>query len=273
VTAVDAQPPPRIAVFGLGEAGGSIATDLAGRGALVHGYDPAAHQSTPPGVTRHGDPITAVHTADLVLAVTAAVDAEQAVTQALDAIPAAAVYADLSTAAPALKERLADHARRRRLAFVDVALMSTVPGNGMATPQLVSGSGVERYLEVLGPLGLGAEAVGGRAGAAATRKLLRSVVTKGLAAILIEALRAGGAAGLRNWLWEHLVAELEALDGRFVRRLVEATGPHAERRQHEMEAATRMLIDLGVEPRMTAATVASLRAARTTPPPPLPDAP
>lgn len=265
--------PPRIAVFGLGEAGGSIACDLARRGAQVHGYDPDTARPTPDGVVRHDGPAGAVDAVDAVLGVTAAADAETAVTQALDAIPGTAVYADLSTAAPEQKVRLDAHAQRRSLAFVDVALMSTVPGKGMATPQLVAGSGVDRYLDLLAGLDLTAVPVGDRPGAAATRKLLRSVVTKGLAAILIEALTAGDAAGLRDWLWEHLAAELDALDARFARRLVEGTGPHAERRWQEMEAAARMLAELGVEPRMTEATVASLRVARTAPPPRLPETP
>ncbi len=260
-----------IALFGLGEAGASIARDIVQRGARVHGYDPAP-QLTPPGVVRHDDPAAAVGGVDAVLAVTAAADAETAVLQALDAIPETAIYADLSTSAPDQKAALAAHAAGRQLPFVDVAMMSTVSDKGLGTPQLVAGSGVGRYLAVLRALGLDAESVGDDAGAAATRKLLRSVVTKGLAAILIEAVQAADAAGLRDWLWSHLVSEFEALDGAFVRRLVEGTEPHAVRRQHEMEAAKRMLVELGVNPRMTTATVESLRAVRECPPPTLPDA-
>jgi len=54
--------------------------------------------------------------------------------------------------------------------------------------------------------------------------------------------------------------------------LVEGTGHHAERRQHEMEAVSQLLTDLGVEPRMTDAVVESLLAAKRRAPPPLPDA-
>lgn len=265
--------PARIALFGLGEAGASIAQDLVHRGARVHAFDPDDGRPTPSGVTRHDHPGDAVHAVVAVLAVTAAADAETALTQALDAIPAAAVYADLATAAPDQKVQLGAIAQRRSLAFVDVALMSTVPGKGMATPQLVAGSGVDRYRELLAGLGLDAQSVGAQPGAAATRKLLRSIVMKGMAALLIEALRAGGEAGLREWLWEHLAAELDALDVRFVRRLVDGTAPHAERRRHEMEAAARMLASLGVDARMTRATVESLRDAGITPLPPLPDTP
>jgi 3-hydroxyisobutyrate dehydrogenase-like beta-hydroxyacid dehydrogenase len=262
---------PRIAVFGLGEAGGCIAADLVDRGAQVHAFDPAS-RPTPAGVTRHEAPSTAVQHAVAVLAVTAAADAETAVLQALDDIPVSAVYADLSTASAEHKRRLARLADRRSLAFADVALMSTVPGSGLATPQLASGAGAAGYVALVRELGAQVEVIGEQPGDAATRKLLRSVVTKGLAALLIEVMRAATEAGLAGWAWEHLTSELTTLDEAFLRRLVEGTAPHAERRLHEMEAVSQLLTDLGVEPRMTNAIVDSLRAARTHPPPALPDA-
>jgi 3-hydroxyisobutyrate dehydrogenase-like beta-hydroxyacid dehydrogenase len=202
-----------------------------------------------------------------VLAITPAVDAETALLQALDDIPVTAIYADLSTASADHKRQLARLADRRSLAFADVALMSTVPGSGLATPQLVSGSGATRYTALVRDLGAHVEIVGDQPGAAATRKLLRSVVIKGLAALLIEVMDAARQAGLTAWAWDHLTTELTALDDAFLRRLVEGTGLHAERRRHEMEAVSQLLAELGVEPRMTDAVVDSLRVARTRPPP------
>jgi 3-hydroxyisobutyrate dehydrogenase-like beta-hydroxyacid dehydrogenase len=263
---------PRIAIFGLGEAGGAIAGDLAGRGADVQAFDPAPC-ATPDGVTRHDEPSSAVADVAAVLAVTHAADAETAVLQALDDIPQTAVYADLSTAAPAVKRRLAELAGWRGIAFADVALMSAVPGKGLATPQLVSGAGADHYLRVLSVVGGAAMHVGGQPGDAATRKLLRSIMIKGLAALLIEAMHGATAVGLRDWLWDHITAELTTLDVGYLRRLVEGTGRHAERRQYEMQAAARLLADLGVEPLMTAATADSLRAARSQPLPELPPQP
>ncbi|HEX6313082.1 MAG TPA: DUF1932 domain-containing protein, partial [Acidimicrobiia bacterium] len=59
--------------------------------------------------------------------------------------------------------------------------------------------------------------------------------------------------------WENLVAQFDAADEAFLRRLVDGTAPHATRRLHEMEAAETMLRELGLEPTMTRGTVASLR--------------
>lgn len=248
----------RIAVFGLGEAGSCFAADLVGLGASVTGFDPA-DVPTPPGVRRVGDPAQAVADAELVMAITAAADAPQALAQALASIPGAAVYADLSTAAAGSKQSLAASADARGLLFADVALMAMVPGRGVHTPSLASGSGAEAYRELLAAGGVVVDAISDRAGDAATRKLLRSVFMKGLAAVVIEAMTAAGAAGQEQWLWDNLVDEVTAAGALWLSRLVSGTGPHAARRVHEMEASAALLADLGVDPVMTRSTIESLR--------------
>jgi 3-hydroxyisobutyrate dehydrogenase-like beta-hydroxyacid dehydrogenase len=250
---------PRICVFGLGEAGSVLAADLAAAGASVAGYDPAP-VPTPPGVERHEDPCAAATGAGTVLAVTAAADAAGALAQALDAIPRGAAYADLATAAAGLKRSLAATAAAAGLDFADVALMAPVAGTGLRTPALASGPGAARVVAVLGPFGMPVEHAGDEPGVAAARKLLRSVVVKGLTAAVMESLRAAEAAGLVEETWDNVVAQLTAADEAFVRRLVAGTGRHAARRVHEMEAAAEMLRELGVEPTMTEATAAHLRA-------------
>lgn len=249
-----------VAVFGLGEAGSAIAADLAVAGATVRGFDPAPVPDVV-GVERVDDPAQAVSGATLVLAVTAAADAREALRQALHAIEPTTLYADLSTGSASAKRELASVAEGHGAAFVDVALMSTVPGKGLQTPSLVSGSGARRYAELLAPVPVPLEVAGAEAGAAATRKLLRSVVLKGFAALLIESLEAARAAGLEGETWANLVGQFTAADGEFLERMVTGTGTHARRRLHEMEATVELLTDLGVEPLMTSATVAQLERA------------
>lgn len=261
----------RVAVFGLGEAGTLMAADLAAAGMEVNGYDPKSHP-TPDGVTGHADPRDAVAGADLVIALTAAADATEALCQALEAIPTAALYADLTTASAARKRELAVIAGHRGLAFVDAALMSPVPGKGIRTPQLASGPGAVRYAEMLTAAGAPVTAIGGAPGDAATHKVLRSIVMKGLATLVIEAMRAGEAAGLGEWLWRHLVAEVTAADEALLRRLVEGTAPHAARRRQEMEGAVELLEELGVAALMSQATVKSLQHAAERGVPDLPSA-
>jgi 3-hydroxyisobutyrate dehydrogenase-like beta-hydroxyacid dehydrogenase len=259
----------RVTLFGLGEAGSRFASDLTAAGIDVHGYDPAP-VTTPAGIIRHDDPISAVSEATVILALTAAGDATTALGQAIDHIAPATLYADLSTASAGLKQQLAATADQHGLLFVDVALMSIVVAEGLRTPAHASGPGAVRYAELLGGLGVPVEAIGEVAGLAATRKLLRSVVVKGLAALLIEAMRAGEAAGQAEWLWGNLVDEFSAAGAPFLARMVHGTGPHALRRFHEMEASAALLSELGVDPLMTRSTIESLRRITEEGLPPLP---
>lgn len=248
----------RVTVFGLGEAGSLIAGDLVTAGAEVHAYDPA-DVATPDGVTRHADPGPSVKGATLVLAVTAATDAQEAIAQASDEMGPGTIYADLSTARPGLKEDLADTAALRGLLFADVALMAPVPGNGLATPAFASGPGAEAYADVIGSLGGEVEVMSGRPGDAAARKLLRSVATKGLTAVLMESLEAAEARGDAEWMWQHLVEFITAADEELMRRLLEGTPRHIDRRIVEMESARSFLQSLDVDPTMTGSTVDMLR--------------
>ncbi|MEJ2444054.1 MAG: DUF1932 domain-containing protein [Exilibacterium sp.] len=248
----------KVAIFGIGEAGALIAADLVACGVSVAAYDPAP-VATPAAVQRCLTPREAVTGADAVFGVTAMADARTALEQALDAIPPEACYADFSTSAAALKRTLADIAAARQLPFVDIALLATVPGKGLKTPALAAGTAAERFVETFAPLGMPVEAIGDRAGDAATRKLLRSVFMKGLAALVIEAMQAAEKADLSDWLWGNLAEEICRADEALLSRLVRGTGPHARRRLHEMEASQALLEDLGVDPLMTRGTVENLR--------------
>lgn len=242
----------RIAVLGLGEAGSEIARDLVTAGADVRGYDPRG--IVVDGVQPRGSEAEAVGDADLVLSVNSSHDALTALRNALPALRAGTVWADLNTASPTVKAALVEQIAGRDVPVVDVALMAVVPGNGLRTPMLVSGEGAARYAEVLAGFGVEVAVQPGPAGEAISRKLLRSVFYKGLAAAVVEALAAAEAAGCADWLRGNIGAELAGLDEGSVDQLVDGTHRHARRRADEMTAAAEQLVDLGVPPRITAAT-------------------
>lgn len=242
---------PRIAVLGLGEAGAAIAADLARAGAPVGGFDPSV--LAPEGVEQRDGDADAVRDADLVISLVTAEEAEGALVEALPAARPGTLWADLNTAAPSLKADLAASAEAASVDFCDVALMSPVPGRGLSTPMLASGPGAERFARHLGPLGAHVETVPGPPGAANSRKLLRSVVYKGIAAAVVEGLAGAREAGCEDWFRDHIAAEFAAFDAATVERMVEGTFRHARRRAEEMDAATRQLLELGLDPRIAPA--------------------
>jgi 3-hydroxyisobutyrate dehydrogenase-like beta-hydroxyacid dehydrogenase len=248
----------RVAVLGLGEAGSRLAADLARAGDEVCGYDPAPVPAIP-GVDKYESAQEAIAGCSLSLAVTHASQARTLLASVAGSMPGDLIYADLSAGSPGLKEELADRAGSRGARFVDVALMAPVPGRGLATPALASGSGATQYAALINARGGRVEVVGEQAGAAAARKLLRSVVMKGLAGLLIESTEAAARYNQGEWFWNHLVDQLGAIDQDLMERLVDATPVHAGRRLEEMEAARDLLIEAGVPATMTEATIALLR--------------
>ena len=241
----------RIAVLGLGEAGSLIARDLVAAGVDVRGYDPLS--IVVDGVESRGSEADAVADADLVLSVNSSHDARTALDNALAALRPGTLWADLNTASPGLKVALAERGKERDVPVVDVALMSPVPGKGLRTPMLVSGEAADRYAELVGGLGADVEVQPGPVGTAISRKLLRSVFYKGLAAAVVEALRGAEAAGCEDWLRGNIAAELSSFDERTLDRLVDGTHTHARRRADEMAAATEQLEELGVPARVAPA--------------------
>ncbi len=241
-----------VAVLGLGEAGGRIARDLVAAGVPVRGFDPAV--PAPPGVTPAVSDPDACHGADLVLSLTTAAEADDALRQALAGLGPGTVYADANTASAGHKQRLASLAGAAGVPFADIAIMAPVPPRGLRTPMLVAGPAAAAAARLLTGCGAAVQVLPGPSGTAATRKLLRSVFYKGMAAALVEALRAAEAAGCADWLREHLAAELAAADAATAARLEQGSYQHAQRREHEMAAAGDLLDELGVPPRITRAS-------------------
>jgi 3-hydroxyisobutyrate dehydrogenase-like beta-hydroxyacid dehydrogenase len=238
-----------VAVLGLGEAGGLISRDLVAAGITVRGYDPAV--TAPDGIVAAGSDAEACAGADLVLSLTTAHEAESALRASLPGLAPSVLFADLNTSSADLKHRLADLAGEHAIAFADVAMMAPVPGRGIRTPMLVSGPAATEVAAALTGLGGNAEAIEGPAGAAASRKLCRSVFYKGMAAAITESLRAGRAAGCEDWLRENIADDIgmDMLD-----RMEQGSVTHAVRRADEMAAATDMLGELGIPARIAAAS-------------------
>lgn len=247
-----------VAVLGLGEAGSALARDLVSAGVRVRGFDPAGLDLDGVEVARQA--AAAAGGADAVLSLNSAEAAAGAAAECAESLERGAVFADLNTASPSVKREVAEVVGRTGGSFADVALIGPVPGNGVRTPALASGPGAERFAQLFGALGMPVTVVGAEPGEAAARKLARSVFAKGLAASVGEALAAAERLGCEEWLYGELERTLTEADPELLRRLVEGSRRHAERRREEMAAAVAMLDELDVPPRIAAAAEEWLRS-------------
>ena len=249
----------RVAVLGLGEAGGRMAADLAAAGVEVRGFDPDPARDVR-SIARAADAASAAIGCDVVLSVNSAKAALDAAEAALPGLRASGIYADANTAAPDLKRELAALAAEAGVGFADVALLGPIPARGLFAPVLVSGNAAQEFAGLFAPLGMPVEVVSDEAGDAAALKLVRSVFMKGLSAAVVESVQAAEALGRAAWLER----EIEALIGRsFLERALEGSRMHAVRRVEEMEAARDLLLELGVEPIVATASAAQLAGLAT----------
>lgn len=253
-----ARRPIHVAVLGLGEAGAAFAADLVALGVPTAGWDPVPTR-TVVGLRRAASAADAVAGAELVLSLNSGASARAAVEAVAAALAPRSLFADLNTTGMTLKREIATTVREAGSSFADVALLAPVPGRGIRTPALASGDGAARYSEILRSFGARVDVVGAEPGAAAARKLLRSVFMKGLAASILEALAAGEAAGSAEWLRADIAATLREADESLVDRLVDGSKQHSVRRVAEMEAAAELLRELGVEPYIAQAAADVLR--------------
>ncbi|WP_425290711.1 NAD(P)-binding domain-containing protein [Spirosoma linguale] len=247
----------KIALLGLGEAGSSFANDLASLGVTVVGYDPALKRDLSPAVTLAYSNAEAVLNADVILSVNLSAVAETIAAEVLPVLRPGQLYAEMNTASPDTKRRVEAIISPSGAQVVDVAIMAPVPPKGILTPFLVSGPGADRFAELLLPLGMNISVVSDQTGEAATRKLLRSIVYKGIAAVIGEAVDAGRSFGLEPYIREQILSVVGGNDA-LIDRFLEGSKTHALRRSHELEAVVAMLGAQHVEPVMSRATLTSL---------------
>ena len=236
----------RIGVIGLGEAGSLIAAGLQAAGADVIGFDPVVPE-TPP-VPLAPDVATVVTGADIVISINSSTAARKVAEQVAPLLGAGTVYADLNTGTPALKKALAGLFGDRM--FADVAIMKPVPGLAEKVPMGVSGPGARRFVDLLEPYGMNLEYVSDVPGEAAARKLLRSILAKGMAAVLIDTLWAAESMGLQQWAYEEILREFDSSSPETAKRYLTGTAQHVKRRQIEMMDVTEMLNEVGYQSTM-----------------------
>jgi len=256
----------KIGVLGFGEAGSAFAGALAAAGARVYSYDRLwdgdeeaaasslssdTHQRIEfcslPELLAEAEIVLSAVTTDAALDVAGA---------CLPGMKPGQVYCDLNSTAPRVKRELGALLSSAGVAFVEGAILGAIGVSGARTRILLGGSDAQSLSEKLNALGLDTVAYSAEIGQASAFKMLRSVFSKGLEALLVEFLMAGRKAGLEQHLWRE-VTKLMGGD-RFdsvARNWVCSHAVAHERRLHEMRQVAELLDEMGLESILTEATV------------------
>lgn len=248
--------PARVAFIGFGEVAATFGAALAARGAEVRAYDV---KPRPPVAGVALLPLAeALGGASLVLSTVTTSVALAAARQCVPHLAAGHTYVDLNATDPAVKLEVERVIAPTGAAFVEGAILGAIGVSGAKTEILLGGPHARNAEALLaGTLGLNARFYSETVGQASMFKMLRSVFSKGLEALLIEFLVAGERAGIRDDLWREVTGLManhpfERTAGNWVRTHATA---HA-RRCVEVQQVAGVLRQLGLEPVMTAATQA-----------------
>jgi 3-hydroxyisobutyrate dehydrogenase-like beta-hydroxyacid dehydrogenase len=258
----------RIAFIGFGEAGQTISRGLLGEARpAIRTYDilfddPAnrgtlkrAAEALGVGVARdHAD---AVRGAELVfLAVTAASSLEAA-RSCLPVLSKGQLFLDVNSVSPRRKIETAALVAPSGAAYVDVAVMAPVAPYLHKVPCLIGGPGAAALAPRAAALGMKMEFVSPEVGQASAIKMFRSIVVKGMEAILVESMTASAEYGVEARVLASLEEtfpgiDWEKLSGYMIERVVS----HGKRRAAEMREVAETLESIGLEPTMATATAA-----------------
>ncbi|MEO7942706.1 MAG: DUF1932 domain-containing protein [Marmoricola sp.] len=244
----------QVAIIGLGEAGSLYGAAAVDTGWRVIGFDPM-DVPTPEGVERAASVAEAVHAADVVLGLTGANASVAVAVEAATSLKPGACYADMNASSGMLKQEISAVLDGSKALLADVAVLGPVPEYGAKTPLIISGPGSDAAAQLFVALGAAVDNIGGAAGEASTRKLVRSGFMKGLAALIIETVETGKAAGLEDWTRAQVAGQLVGGE-KTLDRLYDGTYKHAARRAREMQAASDLIAELGLVPLMAPATTA-----------------
>ncbi len=258
----------RVGLVGFGEVGTAIGVGLRSQGIEVSAFD-KGYQTPPFGelIQKRAreagvpllDSVAAVAAAsDLILAMVPGGAAVAAATEAASVLKPGQMYADMGTATPPAKERMAVLVEATGADFVDVAIMGSPHQDKHSVPTLSSGKQAERYKSLVTPFGMKVSVVGDRAGRAAAIKMFRSIFMKGIEALTIETLLACETWGVTDAVMGTINTTMEKMRWfpEHANFLVTTDAIHGERRAHEMDMVCETMEAVGVEPRMTRATAA-----------------
>jgi 3-hydroxyisobutyrate dehydrogenase-like beta-hydroxyacid dehydrogenase len=255
-----------IGLVGYGEVGKILAAALVQRGvAWVGNWDILLPDpSAGPAMRAHAGQAR-VHAAssladllsraDLVIS---AVTASQAVAVAREAVPAirpGTWFVDLNSASPGAKREMSALIDRAGGRFVESAVMTSVPPYGIRVPMLLGGARAAELRDLLVPLGFAMEVASPEVGVASAIKMCRSVMIKGLEALVTESFTAARAYGVEQRVLASLHETFPTLDWESLGSyLMSRSALHGKRRAEEMREVAVTVREAGLEPWMASAT-------------------
>jgi 3-hydroxyisobutyrate dehydrogenase-like beta-hydroxyacid dehydrogenase len=253
----------RIALIGYGEVGRILAEDLCAHASIV-AFDVKLQSDAAAALRshaqRHGavladSHVAAVRDAELVIS---AVTASQTVAVARACAPGlarGAFFLDFNSASPGAKVEAAGIVDAARGRYVEGAVMTSVPPHRIKVPLLLGGPHATAVAPLLNAVGFAATVASEKLGVASATKMCRSVMIKGLEAMVIEAYTTARHYGVEDAVLASLQETFPGIDwekqGAYLfQRVIE----HGRRRSEEVREVAVTVREAGLEPWSAAGT-------------------
>jgi 3-hydroxyisobutyrate dehydrogenase-like beta-hydroxyacid dehydrogenase len=254
----------RLGMIGYGEVGKIITAGLISQMQSVHAWDlKFADDKAKSTELAHANAV-GVQACDGMQAlyrasnfIVSAVTASQtlAVAQAAEPhIQAGSVFLDLNSASPGTKQQAAKLIEAAGAHYVEAGVMTSIPPYGIKVPMLLGGPLAAEIAPRLIAFGMDAKAVSADIGIASAIKMCRSVMIKGLEALVIESYATARKYGVEDHVIPTLAETFPSIDWQqtgayFFSRVVQ----HGKRRAEEMRESANTVKEAGFEPFMAAA--------------------
>jgi len=247
-----------VGLVGYGEVGRILAEDLRKQDVKVSAYDiklggelagPLRDHAGTFGVELASSHAELAATADLIVS---AVTASQAVPVASACAPAVkkgAWFLDVNSASPGAKQRAAGLIDGAGGRYVEGAVMTSVPPYRIKVPLLLGGGGARDLAPLLVELGFAAKVASDQLGIASAVKMCRSIMIKGLEAMVIESFTTARAYGVEDAVLASLAETFPGINWEkqgayFFQRVIE----HGRRRSEEVREVAETVREIGLTP-------------------------
>jgi 3-hydroxyisobutyrate dehydrogenase-like beta-hydroxyacid dehydrogenase len=253
-----------ITLIGYGEVGRILAEDLRAAGHALAAFDLQLYSSPGESLRAHAQAhrvelaeshAAAVQRAELVISAVTASQTLAAAEACAAALPAGCFFLDLNSASTGAQVASGECVARGTGRYVEGAVMTSVPPHRLQVPLLLGGPDASALLPLLQRLGFSAKVASDRLGVASATKMCRSVMIKGLEAMVIESLTAARHHGVEASVIDSLGATFPGIDWEkqaayFFQRVIQ----HGRRRGEEMRESALTVREAGLEPWSAAGT-------------------
>jgi 3-hydroxyisobutyrate dehydrogenase-like beta-hydroxyacid dehydrogenase len=254
----------RIGLVGYGEVGRIFTAGLKTQAAWTGAWDlkfadPAQRaeplaQAVAAGVVACDSAATLCAQATLIVSAVTASNTLAVAEAAAPHIRPGSFFLDLNSASPGTKQKAAALIDAAGGHYVEAGVMTSVPPYGIRVPMLLGGAHAARLQPVLAALGMDAKVASEQLGIASATKMCRSVMIKGLEALVIESYATARHYGVEDAMIATLQETFPGIDwtkqgAYFFSRVAQ----HGKRRAEEMREVANTVREAGFEPFMASA--------------------